>query len=125
MRKLFVVPVAAMLALSFAGLGLAQDRPAEKPAAPQAMPAEKPAAKAKAKSAKGEVVSVDPAAQTLVVKVKDKEWSFAVEQKAAKALADLKVGDHVRVSYTEVDGKLTAKSVRKAKMAAKESAPKQ
>lgn len=128
MRKLFVLPVAALMALSFASLGLAQTQPAEKPAAPQTMPAEKkaapaekPAAKPRAKIARGEVISVDPEAQTLVVKAKDKELSFTVEEKAAKALANLKAGDRVIVGYGEVDGKLIAKAIRKAK-AAKKSA---
>jgi len=129
MKKLFIVPLAVLVAFSFASLSFAQAKPAEKPAAPQAMPAgekaapaEKPAAKPKSKVTQGEVVSADPAAKTLVVKTKDKELSFSVEEKAAKVLADLKAGDRVRVSYSEVDGKLTAKSVKKVKMAAKKPA---
>lgn len=129
MRRLFVVPLAVLVAFAFTSLSFAQAKPAEKPAAPQAMPAEgkaapteKPAAKPKPKFTRGEVVSVDPAAKTLVVKTKDKELSFSVEEKAAKVLADLKAGDRVSVSYSEVDGKLTAKSVKKVKMAAKKPA---
>lgn len=71
--------------------------------------AEKP--KAKTMSATGEVVSVDAAGGMLAVKVKDKEMSFTA---AKKALEKVKAGDRVRVSYTEKDGKMMARSVTAA-----------
>lgn len=134
MKRLGGALVAILVALAFMGLAFAQApaKPAEKPApAAPAKPAEpaKPAAPVekpmKPKRATGEVVSADPAMKTLVVKVKDKELTFSVTEKAAKALADLKPGDKVMVRYTEADGKLTASAITKAKpkMKAEKPAP--
>jgi hypothetical protein len=67
---------------------------------------------------------VDAKAGTLAVKGKDKEVSLSAESQNVKtALEKVKVGDMVRVSYTEKDGKMIASSVRaatKAKAAAAE-----
>lgn len=88
------------------------------------------------KTITGEVVSVEPAAQTLVINAQGKEITFRVAgkaarlvgylftgfleeeemtfsdvEKAARALATLKPGDKVTVSYTEADGKLAAQSI--------------
>lgn len=88
---------------------------AAQPCAP-AMKEEKKApekkAKAKAKSATGEVVSVDAKAGMLAVKVKDKEMSFTAQ---SKVVEKVKVGDLVTVSYTEKEGKMVASSVKAAK----------
>jgi hypothetical protein len=87
----------------------------------------------------GEVVSVEPSAQTLVIHARGKEITFRVAEKAARligylftgfledqettfgdiekaarALASIKPGDKVTVSYIEADGKLTAQSVTKS-----------
>lgn len=86
----------------------------------------------------GEVVSVEPSTKTLVINAQGKEITFRVVEQAirlisylftgfleeremtlsdmekpARTLANLKPGDKVTVSYTEVDGKLTAQSVTK------------
>ncbi len=64
----------------------------------------------------GEIVSLDAKAGTLTVKANGKEMSFAADTKGAKsALEKVKVGDRVRISYTEKDGKLIAHSVTGAK----------
>jgi hypothetical protein len=77
---------------------------------------EKKAEKPKATRIVGEIISVDAKAGTLTVKAKDKEMSFTAETKAAKAaLEKVKVGDGVRVSYNEKNGKLIARSVAVAK----------
>jgi hypothetical protein len=69
--------------------------------------------KAKTHRVTGEVTSVDAKAGTLAVKAKDKEVSLNAESKSAKAaLEKIKVGDMVRVSYTEKDGKMVATSVK-------------
>lgn len=99
---------------------------AAEPAKEAPMKPEKP----KAKRTRGEVVSVDPATSTLVVKVKPKkgeakEMTFTAGEKAAKGLTDLKAGDKVNVTYMEEDGKLIAKSIRKALTRVKKEKPKE
>lgn len=119
--RLFLVPV---VTLAFAGASYAQAKPATpaQPCAPQKK-METKAEKPKATRATGEVTSVDAKAGTLTVKVKDKDMNFTAQSKAAKgALGKVKVGDNVRVSYTEKDGKMIASSVTSAK--AKEPAKK-
>ncbi|MCZ7627324.1 MAG: hypothetical protein M5R38_17595 [Candidatus Methylomirabilis sp.] len=81
------------------------------------------------KTISGEVISVEPSANTLVIRVQGKEMAFSIERKAGRlisylftgflqeqdpipgdmetagrALADLAPGDKVTVSYTEADG---------------------
>ena len=61
----------------------------------------------------GEVTSVDAKAGTFTVKAKDKEINLVADSKTTKAaLEKLKVGDMVRVSYSEKDGKMIASSVK-------------
>lgn len=101
MRKLFVLSMVAVMALFFAGVTLAPEKAA-----------------AAAKTAEGDIVSIDAVTKTLVVKTADKELSFSVSDE--KALTGLKAGDKVSVPYEEgPEGHLTAKSVVKAKAAAK------
>ena len=112
--RLFLVP---LVALAFAGVSFAQATPAT-PATP-ASPAKKEVKKVekpKATRITGEIVSLDAKAGTLTVKVNGKEMSFTAETKGAKsALGKVKVGEQVRVSYTEKGGKLIAHSVTQAK----------
>lgn len=68
---------------------------------------------AAAKTITGDVISVNPSANTLMINAQGQEMTFSVAEKAATALATLKPGDKVTVSYTEADGKLTAQSVTK------------
>lgn len=105
---------------TFTSVTSAADMPAEKkasqPAPATGMKAEPKAAAPKAKSATGDVVSVDAKAGMLTVKGKDKEMTFNAESKTAKsALEKVKAGDRVSVSYTEKDGKMVASSVRAVK----------
>jgi Cu/Ag efflux protein CusF len=111
--------VLALTTFAFGGLGMAADKPMEK------APAEAPKAeKAKTTSATGEVKSVDPKAGTLTVKVKDKDVNLTAESKSAKsALEKVKVGDMVKVSYTEKDGKMTATSIAAVKATEKKAEP--
>jgi len=61
----------------------------------------------------GEITSADVKAGTFTVKGKDKEVNLVADSKSTKAEVEkLKVGDTVRVSYTEKDGKMIASSVR-------------
>jgi len=104
--------VLALTTVAFAGLGMAADKSMEKAPA-EAAKAEK---KAKTTSATGEVKSVDTKAGMLTVKVKDKDVNLTAESKSAKrALEKVKVGDMVKVSYTEKDGKMTATSIAAVK----------
>jgi hypothetical protein len=69
--------------------------------------------KAKTNRLTGEITSVDVKAGTFTVKGKDKEINLVADSKNAKAEVEKhKVGDTVRVSYTEKDGKMIARSVR-------------
>lgn len=111
--RMFII---ALVTLTFSGLALAQDK-AGTPAAPA-----KTATKAKATRITGEVTSVDAKAGTLAVKTKDKDVNLDTDSKAKTSLKDVKVGDRVRVSYTEKDGKMIATSVAKAKSAATKGA---
>jgi hypothetical protein len=103
--------VIASISLAFSGVSFAQAKPATPatPAAPAMDKSEKP----KTNSATGEVTSVDVKAGTFTVKAKDKEINLVADSKSTKgALEKLKVGDIVRVSYTEKDGKMIANSVK-------------
>ena len=117
---LWLVAVLIGSALAFPPMISAAEK-AEKKAAQPCAPAMKeekkaPEKKEKAKSATGELVSVDAKMGMVAVKVKDKEMSFTAETKAAKAsLEKVKVGDRVTVSYTEKEGKMVARSVTAAK----------
>jgi hypothetical protein len=114
MIKLLVV---VLTTLSFSGLSFAQAKPATPatPATPSApekkteMKSEKP----KTERITGEVTTLDAKAGTFAVKTKDKELKLTADSKSAKgALEKLKVGDMVKVSYTEKDGKMIASSVK-------------
>jgi len=105
------VLVIALTSLAFSGVSFAQAKPAT-PTAPAA-PAMEKSEKAKTNRLTGEITSVDVKAGTFTVKGKDKEINLVADSKNTKAaLEKLKVGDMVRVSYTEKDGKMIASSVK-------------
>ena len=107
---LWLVAATIGTAMAFPPLISAAEKKAEEKMAPEKK------AEVKAKSATGEVVSVDAKAGMLAVKVKDKEMSFTAETKAAKeALEKVKVKDMVTVSYTEKEGKMVASSIEATK----------
>jgi Cu/Ag efflux protein CusF len=111
-KNMIKVLVIALTSLAFSGVSFAQAKPAT-PATPAtpAAPAMEKSEKAKTNSASGEVTSVDVG--TFTVKAKDKEINLVADSKSTKAaLEKLKVGDMVRVSYTEKDGKMIASSVK-------------
>lgn len=92
----------------------ATDKAAEK--TEKAPKAEKAKA-AKTKLARGKVKSAS-ADSIVVAGAKDKEYTFAVDDKTSikkggkkAAAADLQADDQVTVRYTEADGKMVAKSV--------------
>jgi hypothetical protein len=82
------------------------------------MKSEKP----KTQQISGEITSLDAKAGDFAVKTKDKEVKLTAESKGTKgALEKLKVGDMVKVSYTEKDGKAIASSVKADKSTAAKS----
>jgi hypothetical protein len=115
-KNMIKILVVALTTLSFSALGFAQAKPAT-PATPAAPSTEKKtemkSEKAKTNRITGEVTSLDAKAGEFAVKEKDKEVKLTAESKSAKsALEKLKVGDMVKVSYTEKDGKMIASSVK-------------
>jgi Cu/Ag efflux protein CusF len=108
------VLVIALTSLAFSSVSFAQAKPAT-PATPAtpAAPAMEKSEKAKTNRLTGEITSVDVKAGTFTVKGKDKEINLVADSKSTKAEVEkLKVGDTVRVSYTDKDGKMIASSVR-------------
>ncbi len=102
-----------------AGAAFAQ---APKPATPQAAPAPAPApAPAKAavtKDITGELVSVDKATKTVIVKhvvdQKAAQMTLGVDDAMLAAVAQFKAGDKVKVTYEDLGGKFVAKTITKA-----------
>jgi hypothetical protein len=118
-KNMIKILVIALATLSFSTLGFAQAKPATPatPATPAAPATEKKtemkSEKAKTHRITGELTSLDAKAGTFAVKEKDKEIKLSADSKSAKsALEKVKVGDMVRVSYTEKDGKMIASSVK-------------
>jgi uncharacterized iron-regulated membrane protein len=121
--------VLALITVAFSGISFAQAKPAT-PATPATPPApameKKTEMKSEAKTTRitGEVTSVDSKAGTLTVKTKDKETNLIADSNAKGALGKVKVGDMVKVTYAEKDGKMLASSIAgaKAKKSAKATA---
>jgi hypothetical protein len=117
-KNMIKILVVALTTLSFSALGFAQAKPATPatpatPAAPSEKKTEMKSEKAKTNRITGEVTSLDAKAGEFAVKEKDKEVKLNAESKSTKsALEKLKVGDMVKVSYTEKDGKMIASSVK-------------
>jgi len=114
-KSMLKVLVIALTALAFSGVSFAADT---------ATKSETKAEKPKAMSATGEVAAVDAKAGTLTVKTADKSLDLTATSKAKSALGKVKVGDTVKVSYTEKDGKMNASSITMAKAPSKAKAEK-
>jgi Cu/Ag efflux protein CusF len=106
--------LAAFTVLVFGGVATAQDTKADKMGKSSAdSPKMEKSTKAKSGTATGEVTSVDAKSGQLTVKAKDKDLNLMAESKSAKnALDKVKVGDTVRVTYTDKDGKMVVSSVK-------------
>ena len=114
MKNIFKFVVVALTALFLGGVATAQDTKAGKTGKSSAdsQKMEK-SSKAKTVTATGEVTSVDAKSGQLTVKAKDKDLDLMAESKSAKnALDKVKVGDTVRVTYTDKDGKMVVSSVK-------------
>lgn len=82
--------------------------------------------KVKAKEMAGQIQSLDTTANTLVLKIKKGEITFAVNDKTQimmgkeqKHLSDLKVGEKVKVHYTHIEGKNLADRIMVTKAVTK------
>jgi|UniRef100_A0A7C4EM73 microtubule-associated protein 1 len=119
MKKILAVVIALVFALTVTAAFAQQ--PAAKPAEPakKAEPA-KPA-KEKVKAITGEVTAIDTVGKSITVKSKKQELTISVTDEQIK---DIKAGDKVVVKYTEKDGKLVAKSVKKVAVKAKKAGKK-
>ena len=108
MKKILALVMALVFALTVT-VAFAE-QPAAKPAdTPKKAEPAKPA-KEKVKVITGELTAIDTAGKSITVKSKKQELTISVTDEQIK---NLKVGDKVVVKYTEKDGKLTAKSVKK------------
>ena len=126
MKNALRILIVALTVVAFGGVSFAQEKKASPatPATPASPSTEKKtemkSEKAKTGRITGEVTSVDAKAGMLTVKAKDKETSLTADSSSAKnALGKVKVGDRVRVSYTEKDGKMVASSIAKTEPTAK------
>jgi ribosomal protein S1 len=114
MKNALKVLVVALTTLAFSGVSFAQAKPATPatPATPAKEKTEMKSEKAKTARVTGEVTSVDAKKGMLTVKTKDKDVNLTADAKTKGALEKIKVGDMVRVSYSEKDGKMVATSVK-------------
>jgi Cu/Ag efflux protein CusF len=113
--KTFKYALVALVATSaVAGPAFAQTA---KPATP-APAATQEAAKAAPKTLAGELVAFDQTAKTVTVKhtvdKKPMQVTFSVDEHAIAALAQLKPGDPVKVTYVEMGEKRIIRSIVKA-----------
>jgi Cu/Ag efflux protein CusF len=119
-----LVAVLAAVAI-FAGASFAQAPAAPAPTAPKAVAPATPAPAAQApakapvvKNITGEFVAMDKTAKTVTVKHvvdnKPTQLTLSVDDAMLTALAQIKAGDQVKVTYEEMGGKLIAKTIVKA-----------
>ena len=108
--KKITAAIVTLAVTGLAGASFAQT------SAPATTPA--PAAPAKAPAVKqvtGELVGLDKAAKTAVVKYvvdqKPMQMTFSVDE---AMFAQFKMGDRIKVTYHEVDGKFVATTIAKA-----------
>lgn len=119
MKKAVSIILALLFVFAITSISFAVE---EKKAAPATEEKAMPAVKAKVKQVTGDVKAVDMKAKTITVtktmKGKAEETVATVDDKTKimmgeekKALADVKVGEKVKVVYKEVEGKNVAKSI--------------
>ena len=115
MKDMIKALLVSVVALAFAGSIWAQGTAPAKPAAP-AKTTEKKEATVKVSRGRGELLAVDTKAGTAKVKGRDREMSLNADTKETKdQLAKVKVGDSVRFTYTEKDGKLVLGMLEKGR----------
>ena len=108
MRKLFhCLAVLLFLANSTETVVAADKKPADKKA--------NTTSAAKPQRLKGEVTALDVKAGTVSVKGASGEKSFVTQDAAKDSLEILKIGEQVKVTYSEKDKRLVATSLRRMK----------
>ena len=128
MRKLFHCLSVLLFLVNSTEAALAAESAPANNAAPESekKAAEKKPAEKKAKTTsatkttksqrlKGEITALDAKAGTVSVKGTSEEKTFTTQDAAKDALEIVKVGEHVRVTYSEKDGKLVATSMKRMK----------
>ena len=133
MKNALMIVLAVLISVVFVSTVFAQAKPeakqADRPATalPEKTQAldkkpDKPTEKTapKAKTFKGEFVSMDATAKTMVAKDTKGEMTFDVV--GVKKMVEFKAGDKIMVAYNEKDGKMVAKFI--AKKAVKKDASK-
>ena len=117
--KIFAI---VLTLLSFGGLSIAQDKKTDNmqksSSSDKAMDqkTDTKTQKSKAMTATGEVTSIDAKSAKLTVKANDKDLNLTADSKSAKtALEKVKVGDTVKVTYSDKDGKMVATKVAAVK----------
>lgn len=118
--KSWLAPILAVVAIPVVVLaaavapGSAQTSPATPPPVTAPHTAQKPA---HLKTLRGELVSVDEFAKTFTMKhmvdKKAQEITFSAEGKALAALAKIKPGDHLRVTYAQMGERPVATTITK------------
>lgn len=120
MRKLFhCFSVLLFLAISTNAVFAAESAPAKNPApSTEKKPAEKKTKSTKTtkpQRLKGEITALDVKAGTVSVKGASGEKSFVTQDAAKDTLEILKIGEEVKVTYSEKDQRLVATSLRRIK----------
>ena len=130
MKSILSFLLVPVVTLTFAGFVSAQTGPtggtgASKSTAPSTKSDTTKSSKSSAtkpQRVRGELTAADAKAGTAKVKTKDKELSLSTDSQEVKdSLAKMKVGDTVRVAYSESDGKLMLKAISKTKLPATKS----
>ena len=117
-RRILLIPI---IMFGISAVGFAADAPAAKESA--AAPAKKTGVQSTKKTKKatprkftGNISALDTKTGAVAVKGSSDEKNFMTKDAAKDALERLTVGDRVRVTYSEKDGKAVATSVRRLKL---------
>ena len=123
MKKGLMIVLALLISVAFVTTVFAQPKPADKPADKPAVEkpaaaAEKPAvvkpAKVKTMKFAGETTKVEGTMVTVKAKKAEKTFDVsAAKFTGYKDATEIKAGDKALVTYTEADGKATAKTFKK------------
>lgn len=104
MKRLAIFLIGMIFAFSLTGLSFAQEKARSEEAAKPAKAAKKRASKMGELRAGGLVTALDVAGRKITIKQdkvkRERKLTLTVSQKAAKDLAEVKVGDEVNVWFT-------------------------
>jgi hypothetical protein len=120
MFKFSRIVLTSLIAVSIAGAAIAADNTSSKSVPPSATTK----ATTTEHRFRGSVTVLDTKAGTLKVKGRSDEKSFVVGEKAKSAFDKVKVGDRVRLSYSEEGSKLVILSLAENKSSSDSKASK-